>query len=512
MPHGRQAGSAFAAGVAIGMITILIGLGTGVAWAGEVDASPTATGPVTGGKGQPNLLSVPLDPANVGYRVEEYLIAGDASAYEPEGTLGADGEWSVNASSSAPYKTRVVVWKPAKAKDFNGTVFVEWLNVTGGFDAPFDWVTAHNHVISEGAAWVGVSAQAIGVQGGTAVADVPGAPPPGGLKGADPERYGSLTHPGDGYSYDIFSQAAMVVRGDSKGTKPFAGYDVQRVIGMGQSQSAGRLTTYVNAVQPLAQLYDGLLIHSRGGGAASLAVAGSGPSPNAPDLPDDVKIRSDLDVPVLTLETETDLTQLGFTRARQADSKQFRLWEIAGTSHIDGYPHLVVTDEPEVTVLDPAQATGGPVSCDAPINAGVQQPVAVAALAGLERWVRTGTPPRKATRLQTSSAAGRVTIERDANGIAKGGVRTPIVDVPLAANTGEPNSGGPTIGSLNFCSLFGTSTALDASALARLYPNGADDYVARFARSADEAAKLGFWLKRDAARYKTAAEQMQVFG
>jgi hypothetical protein len=86
------------------------------------------------------------------------------------------------------------------------------------------------------------------------------------------------------------------------------------------------------------------------------------------------------------------------------------------------------------------------------------------------------------------------------------------VDVPLAANTGEPNSGGPTIGSLNFCSLFGTSTALDASALARLYPNGADDYVARFARSADEAAKLGFWLKRDAARYKTAAEQMQVFG
>jgi hypothetical protein len=154
MAELRRRGRALAVAMSIGVLTVFVGVGPSVASSGGADApAPTVTGPVTGGKGQPTLLSVPLDVADVGYRVEEYLVAGDASAYEAEGTLGADGEWSVVESSSAPYKTRIVVWKPANGKDFNGTVFVEWLNVTGGFDAPFDWVTAHDRIIREGAAW-----------------------------------------------------------------------------------------------------------------------------------------------------------------------------------------------------------------------------------------------------------------------------------------------------------------------------------------------------------------------
>jgi hypothetical protein len=42
-------------------------------------------------------------------------------------------------------------------------------------------------------------------------------------------------------------------------------------------------------------------------------------------------------VPVLVFETETDLTFLAYTSARQDDSKNFRLWEVAGTSHADSY-------------------------------------------------------------------------------------------------------------------------------------------------------------------------------
>ena len=44
-------------------------------------------------------------------------------------------------------------------KKFNGTVVVEWLNVSGGVDAAPDWTFAHTELIREGYAWVGVSAQ-----------------------------------------------------------------------------------------------------------------------------------------------------------------------------------------------------------------------------------------------------------------------------------------------------------------------------------------------------------------
>jgi hypothetical protein len=89
------------------------------------------------------------------------------------------------------------------------------------------------------------------------------------------------------------------------------------VIALGESQSAFRLTTYVNAVHPLIGLYDGYLIHSRGGSAAGFTGARFSMDDS---IPDGVRIRTDLDVPVLTFETETDLTRLGFTPARQPDT------------------------------------------------------------------------------------------------------------------------------------------------------------------------------------------------
>src|SRR4030095_5950610 len=93
--------------------------------------------------------------------------------------------------------------------------------------------------------------------------------PLGGLKINDPERYGSLSHPGDSFSYDIFSPAGQAIRrGDPD---PLRGLHPQSVVAAGESQSAGRLVTYVNAIDPVAQVYDGFLIHSRGGGSARLS-------------------------------------------------------------------------------------------------------------------------------------------------------------------------------------------------------------------------------------------------
>ena len=70
----------------------------------------------------------------------------------------------------------------------------------------------HNELIREGFAWVGVSAQAAGINQ-LKCADPPVAPSHRG------RRPGALRQrcriPGDSYSYDIFSQAGQAIRDNS---------------------------------------------------------------------------------------------------------------------------------------------------------------------------------------------------------------------------------------------------------------------------------------------------------
>ena len=120
-------------------------------------------------------------------------------------------------------------------------------------------------------------------------------------KTADPVRYASLSHPGDSFSYDIFSQAGEAVRRDA--ARVLGGLKPKRVLAAGESQSAGRMVTYIDAVHPLARVYDGFFVHSRGGGGALLSQA---PQETAP-APNPTLIRDDLDVPVLVFQTETDV-------------------------------------------------------------------------------------------------------------------------------------------------------------------------------------------------------------
>jgi hypothetical protein len=462
----------------------------------------TVTGPVTGGQGYPSLLTTNFDLADVGYERAEYFLEGTATSYQAAAPFKADGKWKVTEKDTAPYKTRMVVYRPIDPKDFSGTVFLEWLNVSAGFDTSPDWLVAHNQMIRSGAAWVGVSAQAIGIQGGADV--IPGAAT-GGIKAGDPERYGSLEHPGDAYSYDIYTQAGKAVAGDAKGVDPMGDLDVKRVIAVGESQSAFRLTTYVNAIQPRTKVFDGFLIHSRGAGAAPLGESQF--SQKDASTPDDAHIRTDIGAPVLTFQTESDFLRLGFLPARQPDSKSFRLWEVAGTSHADTYTtSLGLGDlgdgKAELALLDPATASGGVLRCAQPINSGPAAAVLTAGLKHLEEWVKGGAPPAHAPRLVFADTTGK-TLERDQYGNAEGGIRTPLVDVPLAANTGETNAGG------TFCSLFGTTTPLDTATLASLYSSHAD-YVKKFDASADKTVKAGFWLTPEAENFKAAAQKIAV--
>src|SRR5689334_9752980 len=193
---------------------------------------------LTGGQGVNIGEATPPDLARDGYVQREYAASGTATAYTSTGPLTGDGKWTFVADSTAPYRTRVLVRSPENASKFSGTVVVEWLNVSGGVDADPEWSSTSEEIVRSGDAWVGVSAQRIGVEGGpvlTKVENVPGSENQGkGLKAIDPARYGSLQHPGDGYSFDIFTQVARAVRNGAglNGPKP------QRLIAGGESQSA----------------------------------------------------------------------------------------------------------------------------------------------------------------------------------------------------------------------------------------------------------------------------------
>jgi alpha/beta hydrolase family protein len=432
---------------------------TGVTPTAADGAGPTVTGPIAGGNGAPVIFAhTTFDLADVGYTQSEYFVSGTADAYAPSAPLGTDGRWSVAPTAQAPFTTRILVNRPIDRRDFNGTVVVEWLNVTGGADASPDWIHTHNELIREGYVWVGVSAQAVGVNALKAPAsDVP----PFG----DPIRYAPLSHPGDSYSYDIFTQAGEAVR--EQAATVLGGLRPRQVLAVGESQSAGRLVTYINAVHPVADVYDGFLVHSRGGAGAALSQAPLAAVP----VPAPTLLRTDLPEPVLQFQTETDLITLGFVAARQPDTSRIATWEVAGTAHFDYYGLVQgATDtgtRPSVSgwfdsMRTPTNQPSPNFTCGVPINTGPQTFVLRAAVATLLQWVARGKAPRSAPRLQTAGTPAHIV--RDADGIALGGIRTPAVDAPVATLSGLGQTGGT-----QFCNIFGTTVPFTDQQLAARY-------------------------------------------
>jgi len=424
-----------------------------------------------------------FDVTTVGYVQEEWFVSGIASAFVAIGDHGPDGRWDTEPASTAAYKTRIIVRRPGNSTQWSGTVVVEWLNVSGPFETPAEWSYTWPALVDAGAAYVALSAQAFGVEGGDSLLGDEGSVP--GLRDSNPERYGSLAHPGDPYSFDIASQVGAALRSQA-GAVAFGGRPAERLILSGESQSASFLVTYINAAQPVANAYDGFFVHSRGGTAAALDG-----SPNinisSNQTGSGIHVRDDLDAPVLIFETETDITVLNYAAARQEDTDLIRTWEIAGAAHADAF--YVGSD------LD---------ICGAPINNGPHHYVAKAGLAAIMRWVEHGESPPHSERIKTSGEGHQTVISRDEYGIALGGIRTPSVDVPVSTITGEAPPFGPT-----YCEIFGATYPFDDATLTSLYGTRAD-YLALFNRSLDETIEAGFIRVEDAEDYRDEAEHTAI--
>jgi hypothetical protein len=391
------------------------------------------------------------DLSDYGYIQEEFFIEGLASNYNtPTGATGSI------LSSGHPYKTRIVVRRPVSPKDFNGTVLLEWQNVTAGYDLDAHWIS-WKHFMRAGYVWVGVSAQRVGVQ-----------QPVTGLKDWSPVRYGTLdvtaggTITDDSLCYDIFSQAAQVVR-CPKGIDPMAGLDVKLVLAIGASQSASRLTIYYNSIHPLHNVVDGFY----------LLVGGYG-------------TRTDLSTKIFQVVSEREVKSGAYRRI--ADSDNHHTWEIAGAAH-SGYDSYLYRKP--IVLRD--GLTPSDIGCSIkPVFSRNPTFYALdAAYDHLVRWVKDGTPPPSAPLIEGTLSGTTFTIARDSYGNALGGLRLPAFEVPIGTNNGADN-GGPA-----FCVLYGFFTPFDDATLHSLYPTH-DAYVHAFKHATHEALKAGYIVKDDA--------------
>jgi hypothetical protein len=451
-------------------------------------------GPITGGERNLPYNAMPAGfEEDYGYTEEEYFVSGTATAFTSSVPLTPDGAWELTPGSTADYTTRILVRQPADPADFNGIVIVEWNNVTAGRDSDPGFGMLYPEILGSGYGYMGVSAQEVSIEGGGGILEVPGVPPEAllPLKQWDPERYAPLDHPGDDYSYDLFTQMGALAQGRAA-TSPFDGLDVDTVIAIGESQSAMRLVSYVDGVHPLAATYDGFLIQNRGSSGTPF---GEGPNDTPPDP---TLLRTDLQAPTLVFVTETDLTLLNFLAARQPDTDHIAAWEVAGTAHADQ------------STLDYGVASGSRWS-DSTVdfselcglaNSGPQAEVARASLARLRAWVQDGTAPPPSPRIETDDSGELV---RDADGIVVGGIRTPDVDAPVSTLTGDGNDASI------FCMLFGQEIPFSADRLAALYPSH-DVYIEQVTASADDAVEAGFLLGYDRDAIVDRAAQSDIGG
>ena len=437
--------------------------------------APTVTGPVTGGqKGAPfSVPTVNLD--DYGYVAEEYFLDGSARAYRlaDGGEHFPDGKWKTERVDEAvPYRTRRLVVRPVDPSDFNGTVVVHWQNVTAGFEIG----TVGDDEYLRGFAWVGVSAQSVGVNG------IPG-PEAAGLRQWDPERYGSLNHPGDACSYDIFSQAGRAVGPERPelDNDPMGGLPVKRLIAAGASQSASRLRTYINGVHALEKVFDGYMPYIDFASPVPFTADASGDRRRGPWLSS--RIREDLGVPVFVVNSETETP--AYFPARQPDTDTYRFWEVAGTSHVS------------VTREAAANAQG----MDSP-NWLAYTPVYNAALRHMHAWLAESNVPPVMAVIEVAGGDGApAQIQRDDLGNAVGGVRLPELAVPSAEHRG---AGNRVQGGRRFAFLFGYAREFTAEELAALYPN-AGVFMRNYDEALAESVSSGVILPEEASGLRDVA-------
>ncbi|MGE3075745.1 MAG: alpha/beta hydrolase domain-containing protein [Dehalococcoidia bacterium] len=444
----------------------------------QTTARATVSGPITGGKMGWPFASTLLDISKYGYVEAEYNLEGTATSYKlaPGAELTRDGHWQAVPSGQWPFRTRMLIYRPADPAKFNGTAVVVWNNVTAGYDL---FGAESLEIFEGGYAYVCLTTQKVGIEGLPPVHQ--------GLANWDPERYGSLSIPSDDYSYDVFTQGALAVgpNRSREGVDPMGGLEVRRVIGQGASQSAGRIATYVNAIQPLTRAFDGFILSIYFGSGTPLEVGdvvvniNAAPNARPRGLRGTNLLRDDLGVPIFVVNSE--LEAIACYDVRQPDTDTFRYWESAGTCHQSIQVSRERRAKHERDQLKLAPLAEG-------INAIPMSPLYDAAFHHMHRWLVDGTPPPVQPKAEFAGTPPEVV--RDEHGIAKGGIRLPQVEAPLAQNSSIP------LKEDIYAYLGGSCHPFTREKVHALYGDKAT-FLAKFRSAADRAVAAGVLLPRD---------------
>lgn len=429
----------------------------------------------------PNQLGIPATSrqaqvAALGYLEQEHLLTGQSQAFEPAGDWQKDGIWPLKElGTPQPFATRLLVRRPQDPAHFNGTVLVEWLNTSLGFDLDGAWALTRDELVREGYAWVGVSAEAASVAS---------------LKSVDPSRYAQIDVAHSGHAFNIFTQAAERIRQTAaqwgKGDTPPV-----KLLAMGYSQSGSFLITYINAFQPRTHAFNGFYAMSTAAVGMKIEAEGGRIFNTA--------YRPDLEVPVMQVSNEMEVL-VGWQLSKTPDTDKLRHWEMAGATHLDR--HM----QEEVIAAGTNASRLTMPHCWKPSNVLPTRMFNHAALHALNSWVRQGTPPPIAPRMSRSNWGF---LQDDEQGNVKGGLRMPELDVPTAQYGMYSNLPRSPISSWTAyaCMAGGSTNPLDARALRARYADESS-YVQAYKRAADKLLSAGFLLPPD---HAALLKQAQAF-
>jgi hypothetical protein len=469
----------------------------------------------------------PEPPVPPGYTESEYFVSGRGRLYEytPTGVRVISPCPAIAeplGCTNIPYTTRMLVKRPIDPRRFSGTVVVEPLNPSSGYDIANVWDRSWPYFVRQGDIFVGWTSRY---------------EPISALKQFEPGRYARLTwgqnsSVDDGITFDVAAQIGALFRLNTPGS-PTHGLRVRHVFESGFSQDGGFTFTQADVFNRLDRLPDGGPVYDGyvPGGTTGPSDINFGLTPAGLLPAGDRRNRMQpRDSPVIQINTETETAVLGAPSGlayRRPDSDaqddRYRLWEVPGASHISND----TGSSPLTEQRDLAELSGTPVAQLGPTGCAHQQfvsgawvgvpgtndpnpypfsDVANAAFAELTKWVDDGTPPPRAARI--AAPRDRALVARDQFGNALGGLRTPFLDVPTASYSPTDAAAHDTDLS-GLCPLLGYNTPFSQATLRALYPTH-NDYVARVAAESSRLVREGFWLAPDAKQVVEQAAEADV--
>jgi hypothetical protein len=501
---------------------------------GAATPVPSVTGPVPVTATSVPFMSVsrlvtPTNLAKSKYVEEEYFLSGKANVYDWK----EDG--SVTILADGPYTNRILVRKPANPAKASGTVVVELLNASSGYDSSSGWASLGDLTISRGDVWIGITIKPF-----TVVA----------LKRFNQARYASLSwatprpmpegckltpdysaDTEEGLVWDMLSQLGALLK--SKDAKnPLAGYGVKYLYMTGVSQSGMNILTYINAgfhdkatLDTAKPLYDGYLIDTGHGRIKPINQCAPSPPLGTPRA----AFRGP--APLIIIAAQSDFNAFDALKNRRPDNDvtgdQFRLYEVTGSTHSQLDRAVFASTQQDITLaLGRPAPPAGYVGVEQPPNDFSRNFIVRAAYVNLDQWVRKGIPAPKAERIEVTNPTvpepgmfpprfGTAVVDEFGN--AKGGVRSPAVDVPTAtymswctvADTKAPSgtSAAPTGPTKNW--LLGFKVPFTNDQLKALYGTH-NKYAKRVWTSVDKLVKDRWLLPADGRKIKLEAAKSNI--